>query len=78
MSLVQILKDQEKVWESENRKVETVYKNIIIHSYKGSNFAYVGKRIFNSTLSAKRHITKVLNHFDNDKEKAWRYYTDQL
>ena len=46
-----------------NRKVETVYKNIIIHSYKGSNFAYVGNRIFNSTLGAKRHITKVLKHF---------------
>ena len=57
-----------------NRKVETVYKNIIIHSYKGSNFTYVGKRIFNSILAAKRHITKVLNHFDNCPEKTWQFY----
>ncbi len=75
MSLISILKEQEKLWGAEtNRKVETVYKNIIIHSYRGSNFAYIGNRIFNSTLSAKRHITKVLNHFDNDKELAWQFY----
>ena len=61
-----------------DRKVETVYKNIIIHSYEGSNFAYVGNRIFNSVLSAKRHITKVLNHFDNDKELTWQFYNNKL
>lgn len=61
-----------------NRQVETVYKNIIIHSYLGSNYVYVGKRIFNSILSAKRHITKILNFFDNDKEKTWRFYNNML
>ena len=62
----------------ENRRVETVYKNIIIHGYKGSNWAYVGKRVFSSVLAAKRHITKVLKHFDNSPEQAWRFYTGAL
>lgn len=66
------------VWQSEDRKVQTVYKNIIIHGYKGSNWAYVGKRIFNSVLSAKRHITKTLKHFDNNPEQAWRFYIGEL
>lgn len=57
-----------------NREFKTVYKNIIIHGYKGSNYAYVGKRIFNSVLSAKRHITKVMKHFNNNPELAWRFY----
>ena len=61
-----------------DRKIQTVYKNIIIHTYKGSNYAYVGNRIFSSVLSAKRHITKVLNNFNNDKELAWSFYTGQL
>ncbi len=65
------------MYNNPDRKVETVYKNIIIHGYKGSNYAYVGNRIFNSILSAKRHITKVLNHFGNDKELAWKYYTSK-
>ena len=62
----------------ENRKVETIYKDIIIHTYKGSNWIYVGNRIFNSLIEAKRHITKVLNHFNNDKESTRRYYTNNL
>lgn len=57
-----------------DRKVQTVYKNIIIHGYLGSNYAYVGKRIFNSVLSAKRHITKVLKHFNGNPELTWRFY----
>lgn len=57
-----------------DRKKLIVYKNIIIVTYQGSNFAYIGDKIFNSLLSAKRNITKVLNHFDNDKEQAHRYY----
>lgn len=64
--------------EENGRKVTTVYKNIIIHGYRGSNWAYVGNRIFGSVLSAKRHITKVVNHFDGNRELAWRYYTDEL
>lgn len=58
-----------------DRKVEIVYKNIIIHAYRGSNYVYIASRPFGSLLSAKRHITKVLKHFNNDKEKAWKYYT---
>lgn len=58
-----------------DRYVETVYKNIIIYKYKGSNFCYVGKRIFKSELSAKRHITKVLKHFNNCIETTWLFYT---
>ena len=61
----------------ENRKVQIVYKNIIIHGYKGSNWAYVGKRIFNSPLAAKRHITKALKHFNGCPEKTWRFYTGE-
>jgi uncharacterized protein with HEPN domain len=61
-----------------DRYVETVYKNIIIHSYKGSNYAYVGNMIFKSVLSAKRHITKTLNKFNHSPELAWRFYIGVL
>lgn len=42
----------------DSRKVEIIYKGILIEIYKGSNYAYIGTRIFNSVLSAKRFITK--------------------
>lgn len=51
-----------------------VYKNIIIETYKGSNYAYIGNRVFNNLLSAKRHITKTLGYFDNDTDKVLIYY----
>lgn len=57
-----------------DRKIAILYKNIIIHVYKNSNYAYVGKRVFNSLLGAKRHITKVLSHFNNDKEATYKFY----
>ena len=56
------------------RKVLTVYKNILIHKYTGSNFTYVGKIIFNTEIGAKRHITKTLAHFNGCAKKTWRYY----
>lgn len=58
----------------ENRRVEITYKNITIHGYKGSNWAYIGKRVFGSLTAAKRHITKVSKHFDNDIKKVKEFY----
>ena len=57
-----------------NRLIGISYKNINMHYYKGSNWVYVGNRVFESKLSAKRHITKVLKHFNNCPEKTWQYY----
>lgn len=62
------------ICESDDRKVEIVYKKVTIRTYKGSNYAYIGKRIFTSVLSAKRHITKALKHFDGDIDLTCRFY----
>lgn len=56
------------------RKIKINYKGITIHSYKMSNWAYIGNRPFISVLSAKRHITKVLNYYENDVKKACQHY----
>ena len=46
---------------SNERRFEVVYKGVTVQGYKGSNYAYIGTRIFNSLLSAKRYITKIQN-----------------
>ena len=53
----------------ENRKIQITYKNTIIHGYKGSNYAYIGNRIFPSVISAKRHITKMIKHTNQEMLK---------
>lgn len=58
----------------ENKRVEITYKNITIHGYKSSNWAYINKRVFGSVIAAKRHITKVIKYFDNDIEKVKEFY----
>lgn len=60
-----------------NRKLEINYKNLVIEAYKGSNFVYVGKRVFDGVISAKRHITKVLKYFDNDIKKVKNFYNGE-
>lgn len=56
------------------RKIESNYKGITVTSYKGSNYHYIGNRPFQSSLSVKRHITKVLRHFDGCVKKAREFY----
>ena len=41
-----------------DRKFTITYKGVEITGYRGSNWAYIGSKIFNSVRSAKIWITK--------------------
>lgn len=44
----------------ENREIVILYKGVEIKYVRGSNWAYVGKEIFQSVLGAKQAITRRL------------------
>lgn len=46
----------------------TEYKNIVIETNSNNNFAFIGKRVFKSSLSAKRWITKVISFCEKSGE----------
>lgn len=49
----------------ENREITIVYKGVEIKYTQGSNWAYVGNRIFPSVLAAKQVITRHQNRKAN-------------
>lgn len=57
-----------------DRSVYILYKNIRIQVYLGSNWTYIGNRIFNGLLAAKRDITKKLAYYGNDTDKVMQHY----
>lgn len=58
----------------ERKKQYYIYKGILIHSYPGSHWAYIGSRVFDSVHAAKVNITKVLDHYDQDFTKAVLFF----
>lgn len=65
---------QTKEFEMNNRMITTEYKGITLVAFRGSNWIYVGDRIFKSHLAAKRHITKMLSYFNGDLNQTKSFY----